>query len=128
MASISIAMTVRNGERHLQPLLDSLARQTRPPFELVAHDDASDDGTLAILERFARDAPFQVRIDRSPAPRGVTDGFLRAADACRGELIGYCDQDDVWLDHKLATCHDALERSGAQLALHATRVVDADLR
>jgi glycosyltransferase involved in cell wall biosynthesis len=125
---ISIAMTVRNNERYLQPLLDSLARQTRRPLELVAHDDASDDATPAILERFARAAPFEVRIERAPAPLGAPEGFLHAAAGCRGDAVAFCDSDDVWLDHKLETCHAALERSGAELALHATRVVDARLR
>jgi glycosyltransferase involved in cell wall biosynthesis len=42
-------------------LLESLARQTLLPYELVAHDDASEDATVSLLEAFAREAPFEVR-------------------------------------------------------------------
>src|SRR2546423_1792684 len=51
-------MATRNAERYLGPLLESLARQTRAPAELVVHDDASEDGTVAMLEAFAARAPF----------------------------------------------------------------------
>ena len=125
---ISIAMAVRNAELYLEPLLDSIGRQTRLPQELVVHDDASEDATTEILDAFARDAGFEVRVERAPARRGHVDGFLRAARACRGDLVAFCDADDVWLEHKLEVCHAAIERSGAQLALHAVRVVDAELR
>src|SRR5437588_580339 len=125
---ISVAMAVLNGERHLNPLLDSLRRQTRPPAELVVHEDASEDRTIALLEDFARDAPFPVRIERAPARRGHVEGFLRAALLCASDTVAFCDQDDVWLERKLEVCGDALDQSRAVVALHSARVVDAELR
>jgi glycosyltransferase involved in cell wall biosynthesis len=124
---VSVAMATRNAERFLAPLIESLARQTRPPDELVVYDDASEDATVELLEELARPTCFPLRMIRGPARRGPTEGFLRAAAACQGELVAFCDQDDVWLEHKLDVCHEAIEGSGAQLALHRVRVVDADL-
>jgi O-antigen/teichoic acid export membrane protein/glycosyltransferase involved in cell wall biosynthesis len=124
---ISVALTTHNGERFLEPLLESLARQTRLPDELVVHDDHSHDATVAMLEAFAARAPFEVRIERAPERRGHVEGFLRAARACTGDLVAFCDNDDVWLERKLELCEERLERSGAQLAVHTVRVVDADL-
>jgi glycosyltransferase involved in cell wall biosynthesis len=125
---ISVAMTTRNAERYVTPLLASLTSQTRLPAELVVHDDASEDGTMQILEAFAGHAPFPVRIERAPRRLGHVAGFLRAAELCEGDAVAFCDHDDVWLDHKLELCGDALERSGAVLALHTLRVVDRELR
>src|SRR5918997_5604582 len=125
---ISVAMATRNGERYLAPLLESLARQTRPPAELVVHDDASEDRTVAILEEFRERAPFPIRLERAEARRGYVEGFLRAAERCSADAVAFCDQDDVWVDRKLEVCADLLDRSGATLALHSVRVVDAALR
>jgi glycosyltransferase involved in cell wall biosynthesis len=50
---ISIALCTYNGERFLREQLDSLLAQEHPNFEIVAVDDASTDGTLAILEACA---------------------------------------------------------------------------
>lgn len=125
---ISIALTTCNSERYLAPLLDSLAGQTLPPAELVVHDDASEDRTVAMLEDFALDAPFPVRIEQAVERRGHVDGFLRAADRCEGDYVAFCDHDDVWLAHKLEACREALEQSGAVLVLHTLSVVDAELQ
>lgn len=124
---ISVAMAARDAERFLEPLLDSLAAQTRPPHELVVYDDASTDSTPALLDRFARCAPFPVRVERHEEHAGHVTGFFRAASLCEGEAIALCDADDVWRPEKLEVCGRELERSGALLTLHAARVVDAGL-
>ena len=125
---ISVAMAARDAERFLDPLLASLAAQTERPHELVVYDDASTDSTPARLERFAASAPFPVRVERHTEHSGHVAGFFRAASLCEGDAIALCDADDVWLPDKLAVCRRELEASGAILALHSTRVVDAELR
>jgi O-antigen/teichoic acid export membrane protein/glycosyltransferase involved in cell wall biosynthesis len=124
---ISVALTTRNGERFLGALLDSLEKQTLLPDEVVVHDDASQDATVEMLHDFAERAPFEVRIEHAPERRGHVEGFMRAASACRGDIVAFCDNDDVWLDRKLEVCHELLARTGAQLAVHTVRVVDAEL-
>ncbi|HEX8073557.1 MAG TPA: glycosyltransferase [Thermoleophilaceae bacterium] len=126
--SVSVAMSTHNAERYLEPLLESLARQTRLPDELVAHDDGSEDSTVPLLESFGRSAPFPVRIDRDPVRRGFVFGFLRAAELCEGDLIAFCDADDVWVESKLEVCERALQGSAAWLAMHTVKVVDRELR
>jgi glycosyltransferase involved in cell wall biosynthesis len=125
---ISVALAARNTALHLNPLLDSLARQTEPPHELVVYDDASEDETVALLEEFRARAPFPVRIIDGGAPRGHVTGFLTAARRCEGEAIAFCDHDDVWEHTKLERCRAALDTPDCRLVLHATSVVDADLR
>jgi glycosyltransferase involved in cell wall biosynthesis len=125
---LSVAMTTHNSERYLEPMLESIARQTRVPDELVVRDDASRDSTVAMLEAFAERAPFPVRVEADEVRRGHAYGFLRAASLCSGEVVAYCDADDVWLERKLETCERSLAATAAPLVLHSVRVVDAGLR
>ena len=45
-------MAVRNGERYLPAMLDSLLSQTTHDFNGLVRDDGSSDGTLEILEKY----------------------------------------------------------------------------
>jgi glycosyltransferase involved in cell wall biosynthesis len=116
---ISVAMATYNGAKHIREQLDSIARQTLLPFELVITDDGSTDATLQIAEEFARNAPFTVRIFRNEKRLGYADNFLKAASICEGELIAFCDQDDVWLEHKLDTCCRFFSDPDVALAAHS---------
>lgn len=120
-------MATHDAGRYLDDLLDSLARQTAPPHELVVVDDASTDDTVERLEAFAHRGPFPVHVVRGER-RGHVETFLDAARRCTGDAIAFCDHDDVWEERKLEVCGHELQASGAALVLHTTRVVDAELR
>ena len=125
---ISIAMATYNGERFLGEQLDSLAAQTRLPDELVVTDDGSSDGTTAILEDFALRAPFTVRIERNPANLGYARNFEKAARLCSGDIVFFCDQDDVWLPEKVARVTEEFERNpGTVVVLNDADLVHGDL-
>ena len=125
---VSVAMTTFNGAAHLEAQLDSLAAQTLLPSELVVVDDASSDGTPEMLARFAARAPFPVRIHRNPVNIGWRENFFRALEQSEGELVAFCDQDDIWLPEKLATCVAPFADPEVLLVYHGAEVVDADGR
>jgi glycosyltransferase involved in cell wall biosynthesis len=56
-ARVSVALCTCNGERYLAQQLDSLLAQHHPPFELVACDDASDDGTWQLVRPMHHASP-----------------------------------------------------------------------
>jgi glycosyltransferase involved in cell wall biosynthesis len=120
-------MATHDGERFLRAQLDSIARQTLRPAELVVQDDESGDATLDIVEEFARTSPMPVRVERNRTRLGFADTFLAAARRCESELIAFCDQDDVWLPHKLERCRAAFGAEGVLLAVHTSTIVDERL-
>jgi glycosyltransferase involved in cell wall biosynthesis len=126
MLTTSIAMATFNGGQHIRAQLDSLARQTVLPLELVVTDDGSSDDTLAILEDFAKMAPFQVFIHRNDRKLGYRANFLKCANLCRGDLIAFCDQDDIWDADKLSLTSDSIETSGSLLLYHTFRTFDLE--
>lgn len=126
--TISIALATYNGARFLGEQLESLAKQTLQPIELVVCDDGSTDDTLDVLKRWGRNSSFPVRIHPNPSRLGFADNFLRAGSLCQGDLIAFCDQDDVWLPNKLSRCVERF-RSDPELTLvsHNAWVTDESL-
>jgi glycosyltransferase involved in cell wall biosynthesis len=116
--SISIAMTTFNGARYLGEQLTSLCSQTVKPLELVVCDDASTDETVAILQSFSAVAPFTVRIFQNAERLGYQRNFIQAASLCKGSLIAFCDQDDIWNDDKLYVVSKHFTQSDDLLVAH----------
>lgn len=120
--SISIAMATYNGEKYIREQLNSLAAQTMLPCELVVTDDGSTDRTLEIVRDFARTVPFEVKIYCNKTRLGYAENFLKAASLCVGELIAFCDQDDVWLKTKNEICAAAFKDPEILLCVHSSRI------
>jgi len=100
---VSVLLSVRDGERYLRAALESVLGQSVRDLELVVVDDASEDGTPAVLDAVA-DA--RLRAFRNDEPRGLAASLNRALDEARGRYVARMDADDValprWLERSLA--------------------------
>jgi glycosyltransferase involved in cell wall biosynthesis len=128
MTAISIAMATYNGARFITEQLDSLAAQTELASELVITDDGSTDNTVEIVTEFARNAPFPVRVFQNKQRVGFRANFMNCANLCSGDLIAFCDQDDVWQNHKLENLVKHFEDPSVLLACHNVALVDEHCR
>ncbi len=100
MPAVSVLMPCYNAAATLEDALESLSSQTHPDFEVVAVDDGSTDGTLAILQSWAgRDQRFRVLA----LPHG---GVIAASNAglaaCRAPYVARMDADDRSHPERLA--------------------------
>ena len=100
--TVSVVLCTYNGARYLPAQLASYLNQDRLPDELVIGDDGSTDQTQALIEDFARSAPFPVRFHRNPERLGVGGNFDAAIQRCTGDFIALSDQDDEWRPDKLS--------------------------
>lgn len=126
--SVSVALATHNGARFLEAQLQSLTDQSARPDELVVFDDASTDGTPSILAAFAERSPFPVRLEKGDERRGYRAAFMAAAQACTGDLIAFCDQDDVWEPGKLKRMAEPFGDPEVLLAHHDATLIDAEGR
>lgn len=124
MFRVSIIMATYNGARFIEEQLKSLASQKLQPFELVVSDDGSTDQTLELVRSFQVDAPFPVIVQRNEWRLGYGENFLQAAKLASGDLIAFCDQDDIWHPDKLNIAAEGLNRTNAELFAHAAVVID----
>lgn len=113
-SGIGVAMSVHNGARFLEEQLKSIADQDLVPEHLVVHDDGSTDGSVSIVQRFAREALFPVSLvrRRTQPPRDrktrIALGFEAAAKRLDTPLVAFADQDDRWLPRRLSATREAL--------------------
>lgn len=101
MPAISVLMAVHNGEQFLAETLASVAAQTFAEYEFVIVDDASSDGSAAMLAEAAR-ADQRIRVLTNDTNIGLTRSLNRGLGEANGEYIARIDADDVCLPQRLA--------------------------
>lgn len=86
---VSVIVTVRNEERAVGRLLDSLIGQTRRPDEVVIVDGGSSDGTVAILREYSQ-RDNRIRALAAPGAN-IAQGRNAAIRVATGEVIAATD-------------------------------------
>lgn len=104
-----IALCTFNGLSYLDEQLTSLLAQDRQPDRVVIYDDGSNDGTWEVIKEWAQRAPLSVSVHQQSERVGYVRNFEAAVQAMDTDLIFLCDQDDVWLPHKIALMAQAFE-------------------
>ena len=91
---ISVLMTVFNGGRFLAESVESILAQSFPDFEFVIVDDASTDGSAAVLESYASRDP-RIRLFCNSRNSGQTVCLNQGLEECRGDWVARQDADDL---------------------------------
>jgi rhamnosyltransferase len=117
MPRVLVLLATFNGARWLDEQLDSIFAQRQVRVTVLASDDGSLDDTLVLLQRRAA-GPQPVGILSGAGIRlGAAGNFLRLlreAPVGDFDFIALADQDDVWLQDRLARAIRQLADSGAQ--------------
>lgn len=121
---VSVVMATHNGAKHLGEQLESIAKQELLPCELIISDDMSEDDTVRAALEFAARSPFRVEVRVNETALGYGENFLRAAESATGDLIAFCDQDDVWLPTKLDRCVRLFENPNVMMVVHESILAD----
>ena len=112
---VSVIITSYQHERYIAQALDGVLEQSPDvPFELLVGDDASTDGTRAIISEYSEAHPHTVRTyfpDRNLGLGGKAI-FGELISRSSGEYIAMLDGDDYW------TSPDKLRRQVAYMDAH----------
>lgn len=122
--AVSVVVATYNGERFVGDQLASLMIQSLPPDEVIIADDGSTDGTVEIAREHLDGASKRTKILERTVRLGYSDNFLSAAAEATGELIAFCDQDDVWDRRKLERVVSEFEDPEVVLVAHHAEVID----
>ena len=126
---VTVRCLVYNHEPYLRQCLEGVVMQkTNFPFEVIVHDDASTDGSVAIIKEYAEKYPDIIKpIYETENQYSKHDGSLRKIiDAhIRGKYIAVCEGDDYWTAPlKLQKQVDFMESHPEySLCFHATNCI-----
>jgi glycosyltransferase involved in cell wall biosynthesis len=103
MAKVSLIMLVYKTEPYIEKSLRSALEQTFDDLEIVIVNDATPDGSMAIVENVLREYPHrkgQVKIISHPINRGIAVARQTAIDNATGEYTIHLDSDD-WMEPRM---------------------------
>jgi len=88
---ISIVTPSYNSELYIEDCINSVLNQNYENFEHVIIDGGSTDGTLNILKKY----PHLIWI--SEKDEGQSDALNKGFRLANGDIIGWCNSDDIYL-------------------------------
>lgn len=95
---LSIIVPVYNmaADGKLEYCLESLVHQTLKDYEIIAVDDASEDNSFEILQKYEREYPDRFRAVHSEVNKRQGGAKNIGLSLAAGEWIGFIDSDD-WI-------------------------------
>lgn len=126
---VSVCVITFNQEAFIGQCLQSIVdQQTDFDFEVIVGDDASTDGTRAVVQKFADRYLGRVRpIYQAQNIGAGARNFRTVHLAARGQYVAHVDGDDLLLPGKLQAQAELLDaRPDVAFAAHAVRVIDSD--
>lgn len=100
-ALVSIITPVYNAQAFLADTIQSVIKQTYPHWELILVDDASSDGSVALIKSF-QEKDDRIRLIALEVNSGAAVARNTGIDQAKGQFIAFIDADDMWLEDKLA--------------------------
>jgi GT2 family glycosyltransferase len=120
---VSVVIPNWNGERFLRGCLQSLREQTFKAFEVILVDNASTDGSLALVEK---EFP-EVRVVKLVRNLGLTGGANAGIKAAQGKVIALLNNDAEAHPNWLESLWDALQRH-PEAGMAASKILLYDRR
>jgi glycosyltransferase len=125
MTKISIITVSLNSEKTIAATLRSVASQSGVDREHIVVDGGSTDGTMEIVRQNGSHLARAV----SEPDRGTYDAMNKGLAMSSGDLVGFLNSDDRYVDHTvLSTVAAAYEASAADFVYGDLEMVNQDGR
>lgn len=105
---VSVLMPVYNAEKYVAEAVESVLNQTFADFEFLMIDDGSLDGSLEILQRYAK-TDQRIRLVSRPNT-GYVVALNEMLQLARGKYLARIDADDVALPERFAKQVEYMEQ------------------
>lgn len=112
--SVAVLMATFNGARWLDEQISSILRQDGVNPRILVSDDMSEEATLSMLTSRHEAGDLEL------LPRGRKFGnanrnfmhLIRTAPVADADFVAFADQDDIWVEQKLARAISQLKATG----------------
>lgn len=124
---VSVVVPCYNHAEFLEQRLESIAAQTYTNMEVILLDDASSDGSLALLQRFREQQPDITRLLANVVNSGSPfSQWRKGIRAASGDLIWIAESDDFCAPDFLEKLVPLFRNEGVMLAFGTTEFVSED--
>ena len=121
-ARLTIGIPTRNRSALVSGLVEACCNQTRRALEIVVSDNASEDDTLARLQRMVHP---ELRILRQPTNIGMVGNWNACLERAQGEWFVLLSDDDLIDGDFVATVERAIAQSaGSDVIFMRCRVLN----
>jgi len=100
LPAVSVLMPVYNAKKYIKAAVESIITQEFTSFEFIIINDGSTDGTLKILEAYAK-KDHRIRLI-SRENKGLIASLNEGLDLAQAPLIARMDADDIALETRLS--------------------------
>jgi rhamnosyltransferase len=103
--NVAVLMATYNGQKHIKQQIDSILAQIDVNVHLYIRDDNSTDATVEIASAYTKTNANVFLLETKPWQLRVTKNFysiVKEIDLSGIDYMAYADQDDIWLENKLA--------------------------
>lgn len=117
----SVAIATYNGEKYVEELLESILRQTLSVDEVLISDDCSSDNTAEIVQKFIESHFLEKawKFSINDSNLGFAKNFREIAKHCTGDVIFFCDQDDIWVSDRVEKMVTAMQANRRMEVLYS---------
>lgn len=112
--TVSIIIPVYNSEKYLRACVMSVLAQHYRAIEVILIDDGSTDGSGAICDELATADDRVIVVHQKNG--GIAAAQNSGLDAASGELVTFCDNDDLMSPRMIGRLVEILVSSGADMS------------
>ncbi len=124
MPKVSVITPTYNVEPYIAQCIESVQSQSLTDWEMILVDDASTDGTVAVIERYLSDP--RIKLFRNDQNRGPGYSRNQAIDEAQGEWITMLDSDDWFAPNRLERLVEFAETMQADMVADLIKAVAPD--
>jgi glycosyltransferase involved in cell wall biosynthesis len=114
---VTVVLVCYDHERFVEQALRSIFEQSYPHLELIVTDDASSDGSLAIVEGLLAGSPVPARLMANATNRGLCATLNQVLGLASGKYVAMMSADDWMEPDRVAVQVRAFEQLDEQFGL-----------
>lgn len=114
---LSILIPIYNVEAYLEDCLNSILNQCTTGIEIIAVDDCSTDGSLALLQRLTKNLSLPIRLLQHSHNQGLSAARNTLIDNAKGDYLWFLDSDDALNPNAIEACKTIIEKHSPDIIL-----------
>ena len=109
----SVIIATYNGSKFIEEQFDSILAQSVQPDEVVITDDGSKDNTREVVQRYIDEHGLNKKwyLHVNEKNKGYARNFLDGAMLTTGDIVFFCDQDDIWTSDRVRKMSEVMKKN-----------------